>query len=175
MKNLSSRRLVLHGALGRGFTLIELLVVIAIIALLTGIVMVNLTGSRAKARDAKRISDLGNIQVALELYYDRCKSYPGSLDPDASCTTSSGSSVELRDFIAEIPKPPAGAGQTSYEYSVFPSSGSTKTGYVLKAKLESTNAVVQDGVSSSFMSGSWSSSLTCSNASGSIDYCVGNK
>src|SRR3989338_10384381 len=53
----------------RGFTLIELLVVIAIIGLLASIVVVSLSGSRAGARDAKRISDLRGLQQAMELCF----------------------------------------------------------------------------------------------------------
>ncbi len=59
----------------KGFTLIELLVVVAIIGLLASVVMVSLNSARAKARDAKRVSDLRNIQAALELYYDRYGTY----------------------------------------------------------------------------------------------------
>ena len=58
-----------------GFTLIELLVVIAIIGLLASIVLVSLNPARAKARDARRMSDLHNIQLALEMYYDKYGTY----------------------------------------------------------------------------------------------------
>ncbi len=54
----------------RGFTLIELLLVIAIIGILVSIVLANLNVARQKARDAQRVSDLGQIQLALEYYYD---------------------------------------------------------------------------------------------------------
>lgn len=67
----------------KGFTLIELLVVVAIIGLLSTLAVVALGNARVKARDAKRLSDLKQIQTALELYYTDNSSYP------------SGSSVEL--------------------------------------------------------------------------------
>ncbi len=63
----------------RGFTLIELLVVIAIIGILSSVVLVSLNSSRAKARDAKRIADVGSIQQALALYFDSNALYPANL------------------------------------------------------------------------------------------------
>ncbi len=63
----------------KGFTLIELLVVIAIIGILSSVVLVSLQSSRAKARDAKRIADIGSIQQALALYYDSNNQYPATL------------------------------------------------------------------------------------------------
>src|SRR3989338_2935425 len=61
-----------------GFTLIELLVVISIIGLLASVVLVSLNSARAKARDAKRIADFKQIQLALELFYDSQGRYPQS-------------------------------------------------------------------------------------------------
>ncbi len=60
----------------KGFTIIELLIVIAIIGLLATISLVALNGARQKGRDAKRIGDIRQIQVALELYFNDNNSYP---------------------------------------------------------------------------------------------------
>ncbi|OGE78208.1 MAG: hypothetical protein A2751_03565 [Candidatus Doudnabacteria bacterium RIFCSPHIGHO2_01_FULL_46_14] len=59
-----------------GFTLIELLVVISVIGLLASVILISLNSARAKARDAKRIADIRQIQKALELYYDQNNEYP---------------------------------------------------------------------------------------------------
>jgi prepilin-type N-terminal cleavage/methylation domain-containing protein len=64
-----------------GFTLIELLVVIAIIGLLASIILASLNTARQKGRDAKRVSDIKEIQLALELYYDANSQYPTTLAP----------------------------------------------------------------------------------------------
>ena len=59
-----------------GFTLIELLVVIAIIGILSSVVLTSLTGARAKGRDTRRVSDISQLRLALEMYYDSKQTYP---------------------------------------------------------------------------------------------------
>jgi len=66
----------LNNSRKKGFTLIELLVVIAIIGLLASIVLVSMSGVRAKGRDAKRKESLRQIQVALEVYNAQYGTYP---------------------------------------------------------------------------------------------------
>ncbi|MBI3232280.1 MAG: prepilin-type N-terminal cleavage/methylation domain-containing protein [Candidatus Doudnabacteria bacterium] len=61
-----------------GFTLIEMLVVVSIISLLSSIVLSSAVEARRKARDAKRLADMAQIQKALDLYYNNNNSqYPG--------------------------------------------------------------------------------------------------
>ncbi len=60
----------------RGFTLIEMLVVIAIVGLLSSVVVIGLGGARKQGRDARRISDISQIQNALEIYYTANGEYP---------------------------------------------------------------------------------------------------
>ncbi len=59
-----------------GFTLIELLVVIAIIGILASVVLASLNSARGKARDAARKSDMKQMQLALETYFQDNGSYP---------------------------------------------------------------------------------------------------
>ena len=63
----------------KGFTLIELLVVIAIIGLLSTLAVVALNNARQKSRDAKRVSDIKQMQTALELYYNDQNEYPKNI------------------------------------------------------------------------------------------------
>jgi type II secretion system protein G len=62
----------------KGFTLIELLVVIAIIGILSSVVLASLSTAREKSRDARRISDIGQVRLALEMFYDSNATYPTS-------------------------------------------------------------------------------------------------
>ncbi|MEN9913185.1 MAG: hypothetical protein RLY66_593 [Candidatus Parcubacteria bacterium] len=151
----------------KGFTIIELLVVIAIIAILTGIVMTNLLGSKAKARDAKRVSDLGQIQLALELYFDRCKHYPYTLDieeEDNDCTVSGGT-VNLGTFLPKIPVAPAVSNLPySDQYYYFPNTYGGYQQYYLLVRLESNNPALSDDVDGPF----WEDAVNCDDP----NYCL---
>lgn len=52
----------------RGFTLIELLVVIAIIGILSSVVLSSLNTARSKGYDAERVSNMREVEKALEVY-----------------------------------------------------------------------------------------------------------
>ena len=74
----------------RGFTLIELLVVVAIIGLLASIIIVTLNSTRAKARDARRMVELRQISLAIELYAaDNDGNYPQWASSPSCCGDTS--------------------------------------------------------------------------------------
>jgi len=115
---------------GRGFTLIELLVVIAIIGILSTIIMASLSSARKRGRDGRRISDIKQLQLALELYYDANNAYPTSL-----------TSLPGPGYIPAVPKDPRSG--YDYAYAALQGAGANAgdcKSYHLGAKLEINNA-----------------------------------
>jgi prepilin-type N-terminal cleavage/methylation domain-containing protein len=76
----------MRGLHDRGFTLIEVLTTAAIIGVLASIVVISLQGARAKGRDAQRLTDLKNIEIALVSYKLENGFYPKT-DPNAASGT----------------------------------------------------------------------------------------
>lgn len=75
-----------------GFTLIELLVVISIIGLLSTVALTSLSGARKKARDSKRIAEIEQLQIALEIYYSSYGYYP-QYTASVRCNTTAANSL----------------------------------------------------------------------------------
>ncbi|MDO8522370.1 MAG: type II secretion system protein [bacterium] len=150
----------------KGFTLIELLVVIAIIGILSSVVLASLNTARQKGRDARRISDVKQIQLALELYYDSNQFYPLTIGTTASSVLITGS------YISSIPVDPVS--NVTYSYAPLATAGATTAAtacssssvcasYVLLATLENTtNTVLSSDVDTGL------GALTCTDPA----YCV---
>lgn len=66
----------------KGFYLIELLVVVSIIGFLATMAAASLVSARKKARDAVRLADMRQLQLALDLYQDQHDAYPENTDDD---------------------------------------------------------------------------------------------
>ena len=109
----------------KGFTLIELLVVIAIIGLLSTLAVVALNSARTKSRDAKRVSDIKQVQTALELYYADNNAYPteasgvelGTGDQLVLCSTgwdASACAAGETTNMGKVPDDPIAANAYTY-------------------------------------------------------------
>jgi len=148
----------------KGFTLIELLVVIAVIGLLASIVLVSLGPARKKARDARRQSDIRQINLAMEMCYDdaACSGATGGANQYLEITVDANnrlSTTAVGTYLAIIPSDPGGGivtdctGGALAEMTAGKYCGLTNTGtlseYCIFARLSSGTIVAasEKGVS----------------------------
>jgi len=78
----------------KGFTLLELLVVIAIIGLISTMAVVSLNSGREKARDSRRLSDIKQLQTAMEFHFDAGNTY-AMTDTDCDSTSYPAANAEV--------------------------------------------------------------------------------
>lgn len=115
------------------FTLVELLVVIAIIGLLSSVAVVSLSGARAKARDAKRLADMHQIVLALDLYKDQYGNYPpitdieghacGDMDAGYRASESGDTFIQplvTSGIMSKVPGDPLPSECNGYLYYLYP-------------------------------------------------------
>lgn len=170
----------------KGFTLIELLVVIAIIGILAAVVLVSLNTARVRGRDARRLSDLQNVSLAMELFSDvNDGQYPDdALTPCAGDAEGTGTPTDTlfgniatclsgEGYLADVPSDPLG----TRAYVGVVSTGLDS--YILGADLEADNQACDadyDGVD-------FAGGATCDEDGGAgvcdgeetadaIDYCM---
>ena len=129
----------------KAYTLIEMLMVVAIIGVLASSIIIGLGASRASARDARRITDLKNVQVVLELYYNKYGFYPrqgelatGSMSWSDFNTIMTSKEVDLK--INKLPRDPSSSSGKSYMY------GTNGQSYVLGAQLETDHPSLNESL-----------------------------
>jgi type II secretory pathway pseudopilin PulG len=165
-------------------------VVVAIIGILSIFVIAGLAGARKSGRDAKRISDIKNIQLALTLYYHDTGHYPCSVYQDITNPTHCAPGFST--YMSTVPRDPS---NSYYFYSIYnngesPNCNSTNPPvmYHLGAALEidTSSAILYDdedwnptgnacdqGENSSFNTGFefFGSSFGCSLSGNTPDTC----
>ena len=133
-----------------GFTLIELLVILSIISLLSSVIFANVNSARLRARDARRIAELSQLNRALTLYFNSssgnytypplpasCGSATWALSSQTACWTELA--VTLNPYLSVFPVDPINKtiGNDAYVYAYQPING--VLGYRLGANLENVS------------------------------------
>lgn len=130
-----------------GFTLIELLVAIFIIALISTLVTVSFLNIKRNNRDAKRINDVTEIQMALENYKFFEGSYPSELTPGEPLIGSSSGNI----YMAQVPENPEYQSYDcpfgSYDYFYDPDDGKYKISFCLEGKIENYTSGLKCAIS----------------------------
>jgi uncharacterized protein (TIGR02145 family)/prepilin-type N-terminal cleavage/methylation domain-containing protein len=130
----------------KGFTLIELLVVIAIIGLLVTLSILALTNARVASRDSKRVSDVKQIQLSLEMYFDSENRYPSTAEFQSGAIASFGSTTGTTTYMGIIPTAPTpndgacSGSDNTYAYSVSPDGSSYTLDFCLAKKINDLTA-----------------------------------
>lgn len=175
----------------KGFTLVELLVVISIISLLASIVFASLNSARAKARDARAISDFRNIKNALYLFNDQTNAMPtnnfcngttvcpgtgnygacyGSGGPNKVAYDMSMQELVTAGFLTVIPYAPSGGWSEGYCWYNY--GGNTVLGGLLVTYLETipdTFTGIPPSCRSTWNGGNW-----CEATRSDKYYCICN-
>ncbi len=127
----------------KAFTLVEILVVLTIIGIVTTLATFALNGARIKARDAKRVAYVDQINTALGLYYMKYKSYPTMITPGQAFM------VEGTKYLDPVPSNPTPrtdgiCGNSEYTYAVK----SDNSDYTLNFCLGAATGKAKTGVNS---------------------------
>lgn len=128
-------------------TIISLIAFLGILLMIAGIIFggmglfkslggqgSSLVTAQSRARDSRRVSDLRQIGLALDMYYDKNNTYPVV----GGCTSANWATmtraIEDSKIMVAVPKDPLNSGSNVYVYA------SNGTNFVLSAPLESSNS-----------------------------------
>ncbi|MBI4457882.1 prepilin-type N-terminal cleavage/methylation domain-containing protein [Candidatus Uhrbacteria bacterium] len=124
----------------KGFTLMELMVTVSIIGVLSTVGSVSYNSVRARSRDTKRVSDIKQLQVAVEFFFENNSYYPldgvpGSSGmalggPTTSTLSDAGFSPERRGilYMAAVPSNPEPGGSAYIYRSLHRDGGNCDVG-----------------------------------------------
>lgn len=99
----------------KGFTLIELMVSIAIIGILASLMYINITGIKAKQRDAQRLMRVNEIAKALNIYNVSARSYP-VYNGNITGSDTMSSALQTAGAISQVPVDPMNSGSYVFGY-----------------------------------------------------------
>lgn len=154
----------------KGFTLIEMSMVLLVIGILATIVLRNIGGQSAIARDTKRIGDLRAIANYLSTYLGKNGYFPNSRTWSELETALKNSNI-----VDKLPRDPSGK---NYDYYYCTDAGNINNQsdinhFILRAQLEQTQSSAPRLWESSVTSTSWTcnTQINCAYADNTRYYC----
>ena len=154
----------------RGFTLIELLLAMTLLSVLALLLIGNFNSTLKRGRDSQRKNDLGQLQKALELYYEDNKTYPkfDIIAPNSAnklCTTQACDTSSETFYMIKVPNDPSSTYTYTYVPEPTPSGGGASDSYYLYSFLENTldtgSSVSQTGYTTGAKCDSARTSVNC--------------
>jgi len=118
-----------------GFTFIEIAVVLAIMGIIASLTLTGLNSVRANSRDTKRVSDISEIQTALELYKRENYVYPLMLTPGEPLVAGS------QTYLKAVPTSPGNITGDAYTYVRDANGLSYHISYLLEKPLAGNTGV----------------------------------
>jgi prepilin-type N-terminal cleavage/methylation domain-containing protein len=133
----------------KGFTLIELLVVIAIIGILSGTVIVSMSGAQDSAKNARIQAGMDQLRSAAEVY----RLLHGTYGNDTTNFTTTGDGLLIKNDIEAA----GGSGAFTVEFNT------EGTAYCMSSKLNGTDAgyICMDSTGKAGKTASACTSHTC--------------
>ena len=110
----------------KAFTFVELLVVVVLIGILASIAVLSFKNFRRNSRDVKRVSDIREIQMALESYFNSNGYYPDSIENGVFST-----STVYMESIPTAPTPADGDCSSFTNKYVYTAQGSHNGSYII--------------------------------------------
>ena len=158
----------------KGFTLIELLVTISIISLLSSITLASLNDVKAKARDAKRVSEMKAMQYAIQIAKTNGIQLPDSYDYIINAL----SGILVPTYIPSIPVDPNPSAVSALTYFYCNKNTQSATNFCHNDTNPDTYAIVffterNIGRCPKF-TGYWLTSLCCLTSEGIFPSELGN-
>lgn len=134
----------------QGFTLMEILIAIAIIAILTAIGIVSYGSINRGARNAKRKSDIGQIQSALELYRSDFGYYPAVNTTSLDDASNLENDDDFTTYLSVVPTDPR---DNVYLYQAMSLNDGQYYGYCIASMLEPSELATDTTCSGALPSG----------------------
>ena len=102
----------------KGFTLIEILIVVSIMALLTAVIIANVSSARNKSADGAAKAILAQYKTEVELYANgKTSNYVNACNADGVFTSSRLASLQI-ELYNTTTQSKCGASDSAYAYAI---------------------------------------------------------